>query len=120
LFLLMTLGPAITALALFDRPMGWLGRPFVIFGRVPLFYYLLHLPLIHGLAVAIDYGRFAWSPLQSKSCFQLGPNDVPQGYGLDLPSVYAVWIAVVVFLYPLCYAFSRLKRRYPGGILSYL
>jgi uncharacterized membrane protein len=120
LFLLMTLGPAITALALFDRPLGRLLRPLVIFGRVPLFFYLLHLPLIHGLAVAIDFLRFGYSPLAHQSFFVPPTVPIPEGYGLGLPAVYAVWIGVVVFLFPFCYAFSRLKRRYPGGILSYL
>jgi uncharacterized membrane protein len=121
LFLLMTLGPAIIALAMFDRPLGWLGWPFVIFGRVPLFYYLLHLPLIHGLVVALDYiGFHEESPLAHRPPWIPPDVNIPTDYGLDLPTVYAVWIAVVVFLFPLCYAFSRLKRRYPGGILSYL
>ena len=120
LFVLMTLGPAITALAIFDRPIGWLGRPFIVFGRVPLFYYLLHLPLIHGLAVALDYTRFGWSPIGSASLWSLTPDKVPKTYGFDLGTVYALWIAVIVLLYPFCYGFMRLKRRYPGGILSYL
>src|SRR5207302_2097891 len=77
LFLLMTLGPAITALALFDRPMGWLGKPFVVFGRVPLFYYLLHLPLIHGVAVAVDYYRFGWSPIAGDSIWTIKPEQFP-------------------------------------------
>jgi uncharacterized membrane protein len=120
LFLLMTLGPSITALALFDRPIGSLGRPFVIFGRVPLFYYLLHISLIHGLAVALDYWRFGWSPLQAKAYFQLRPEELPLNYGFDLQVVYAIWAGVIVFLFPLCSGFARLKRRYPVGILSYL
>jgi uncharacterized membrane protein len=120
LFLLMTLGPAIAALGLFDCNLPRFARPLIVFGRVPLFFYLIHIPLIHGLAVALDYCRFGWSPLESKAFFQLQPNDLPTGYGLDLPRVYAVWLGVLVVLYPLCYGFMRLKRRYPGGVLSYL
>src|SRR5262249_26624169 len=120
LFVLMTLGPAITALAIFDRPIGWLGRPFIVFGRVPLFYSLLHLPLIHGLAVALDYARFGWSPIGSASLWSLTPDKVPKTYGFDLGTVYALWIAVIVFLYPFFYGFMRVKRRYSGGLLSYL
>ena len=120
LFLLMTLGPAITALALFDRPIGWLGKPFVVFGRVPLFYYLLHLPLIHGVAVAVDYYRFGWSPIAGDSIWTVKPEQFPADYGLSLPMVYAIWAGVVLVLFPLCYGFMLLKRRYPGGILSYL
>jgi uncharacterized membrane protein len=120
MFLLMTLGPSIAALALFDRPIGWLGRLFVVFGRVPLFYYLLHLPLIHGLAVALDYHRFGWSPIGSSSLWNLSAEKVPQDYGFDLLTIYGLWIAVIVVLFPFCYGFMLLKRRYPGGILSYL
>jgi hypothetical protein len=120
LFVLMTLGPAITALALFDRPIGRLGRPFLVFGRVPLFFYLLHLPLIHGAAVALDYWRFGWSPLRDKAFFQVRPESLPSDYGIDLQLVYLVWVAVLLCLYPVCYWFMLLKRRYPGGILSYL
>ena len=69
LYLLMTLGPAIAALAIFDRDLGPVGRFFVVFGRVPLFYYLLHLPLIHGLLILTDYVRYGFSPYLSQSCF---------------------------------------------------
>ena len=120
LFLLMTLGPALIALALFDRPIGRLGRLFVSLGRVPLFYYLIHIPLIHGLAVALDYWRFGWSPLQSKAYFQVRPEEVPPHYGVDLPIVYAIWAGVILVLFPLCAGFARFKRHHPGGILSYL
>src|SRR5204863_600961 len=63
LYLLMTLGPALLVLALLDSGTPrWL-KPVLVFGRVPLFYYLLHLPLIHGLAVLysyLHYGRAGW------------------------------------------------------------
>ena len=53
LFVLMTLGPAIAALAVIDRVgiRGPVGRALVTLGRVPLFYYLLQWYVIHGLAV---------------------------------------------------------------------
>jgi uncharacterized membrane protein len=120
LFALMTLGPAILALGLFDRQIGWLGKPLVVFGRVPLFYYLLHLPLIHGVAVAIDYYRFGWSPLAHATFWGLKPEELPPDYGLNLPMTFAVWAGVVLFLYPLCYAYSRIKARYRRRVLSYL
>jgi uncharacterized membrane protein len=59
LFTLMTLGPSITLLGLFEWARGPVARFFIVFGRVPLFFYLLHVPLIHGLAVGLDYLRFA-------------------------------------------------------------
>ena len=57
-FLLMTLGPALTLLALVDRPSGPPLRPLITYGRVPLFYYLLHFPLIHGAAYGLAYLHF--------------------------------------------------------------
>ncbi len=54
----MTLGPAILALSFLDRDLGKWAKPVIVFGRVPLFYYLLHLPLIHALAVLLSYIRY--------------------------------------------------------------
>ena len=118
LFLLMTLGPAIVALALFDRDWGRLPRPLIVFGRVPLFFYLLHVPLIHALAVAFAYIRYG----QATWLFKLPdfpPPPVPQGYGYSLPVVYCVWIGVILMLYPVCRWYAGVKRR-RGGRLSYL
>src|SRR5262249_23477524 len=111
LFLLMTLGPAITALALFDRELGPIGKFFVVFGRVPLFYYLLHIPLIHGLMVAVDYWRYGYSPFASEGPWTMRPDKVPAGYGVDLATVYLIWVGVVLFLFPLCWWFAGVKRR---------
>src|SRR2546423_2319038 len=62
LFLLMTLGPAIIALALFERfnrePVPGLLQPLVVFGRVPLFFYIIHIPLIHALAIAFAFAKY--------------------------------------------------------------
>src|SRR5207249_3897668 len=55
MYLLMTLGPAITAIGLFEGFTSRLARPLIVFGRVPLFFYLLHIPLIHGGMVLLDY-----------------------------------------------------------------
>jgi uncharacterized membrane protein len=114
-YLLMTLGPAITALAFFDRTPGALGRFFIIYGRVPLFYYLLHLPLIHAgvrLAAQIRGDPNAWTA----DAFA-----VPDQYRFTLTEVYLIWIGVVLFLYPLCYWFAGVKRRHRDVVwLSYL
>lgn len=118
LFLLMTLGPAILALALFDRPLSPLARPLVIFGRVPLFYYLLHIPLIHGAAVLLDYVRFGWSPLANNGPW-FRPEDIPPNYGVSLPMVYLIWIGVVLVLYPPCRWFAGVKQRRGDVWLSY-
>jgi uncharacterized membrane protein len=118
-FLLMTLGPALTLLALVDGPSGPPLRLFVTFGRVPLFFYLLHFPLIHASALGLAYLRFGsvdW--LQAIP----GPNapTPPDGASLELRQVYVVWILIVLALYWPCLWWGRLKRGHPGGVLSYL
>jgi uncharacterized membrane protein len=120
LFVLMTLGPAIAALSLFERDCGPLGKFFVIFGRVPLFYYLLHIPLIHGLVVAIDYARYGYSPYLHEAPWSLPRDNLPPDYGFDLPVVYLIWIGVVLFLFPICWWFAGVKQRRREGWLSYL
>src|SRR5262249_50612172 len=120
LYLLMTLGPAITALAFFDRDLGPIGRFFVVFGRVPLFYYLLHLPLIHGLMVLFDYLRYHRSPYEGESFWGMDPTKLPADYGYSLPIVYLVWIGVVLLLYPVCRWYGDFKRRHRSVWLSYL
>ena len=125
LFLLMTLGPAILALALFDRPPGVrtapLARPLVVFGRVPMFYYLLHVPLIHLVALlfACAGGAPAGWLFQNWIVPSTPPSRPPQ-WGYGLPLVYAVWAAVVAALYPLCRWFARVKARRRDPWLSYL
>jgi len=118
LYLLMTLGPALLALAVFDRPLGPLGRRVVVFGRVPFFFYLLHVPLIHGGAVLCDFARFGWSPL-AKNGPWFRPDDIPSNYGVSLPTVYLVWVAVLLILYPPCRWFAGVKRRRSDWWLSY-
>jgi uncharacterized membrane protein len=119
-FLLMTLGPAILALAVFDREPGKVSRFFITFGLVPLFYYLLHIPLIHGLVVAADYVRYGSSPYAAEAPWTIGSRQLPPGYGYDLPIVYAVWLGVVLLLYPLCRWYAGVKQRSRSAWLSYL
>jgi uncharacterized membrane protein len=119
LYLLMTLGPAIAALAIFDRPLGPLGRRIVVFGRVPFFFYLLHIPLIHGGAVLCDWLRFGWSPLAHNGPW-FRPDDIPANYGVSLPIVFLVWIVVVLVLYLPCRWFAGVKERRRDAWLSYV
>jgi uncharacterized membrane protein len=120
LFLLMTLGPAINALGLFDRPAGLIGRFFVVFGRVPLFFYLLHLPLIHAAAIGFDYAKFGKSPLVNQNVGGIKIQEMPAQYANDLPIVFAAWAAVVLFLFPICWWYAGIKKRHGKGLLSYL
>ncbi len=114
LFLLMTLGPAIVALTLFDRASGAWMRPIVLFGRVPMFYYLIHVPFIHVIAGFAQMHKFGWHS------FTISPLQPPAGFGFPLAVVYGVWIAVVVALYFPCRWFAAVKARRKDWWLSYL
>ena len=121
-FLLMTLGPALLLLAWFDR------RPalpsLVVFGRVPLFYFVLHFFAAHAIAVllaVVGYGssvwRFAFHPVPSMG----GPAALfPPQFGHGLGVVFLVWGLLVLGLYPLCHRFAALKATRRDWWLSYL
>lgn len=126
-FLLMTLGPALLLLAWFDRKtVGGIpfakANPLIVFGRVPLFYFLGHIFLIHGLTIPfalVRYGRagFLFNALPSAG----GPAKLyPPGYGYPLWAVYCLWGLVIFLMYPLCLWFARLKERRNDWWLSYL
>ena len=113
LYLAMTLGPACCALAWMDRPLGpWAARV-AVYGRVPLFYYVLHLLLIHAVAIAA-----AWPALGSAALTQQFLTE--GGLRYPLPVVYAIFAAVVVGLYPACRWFAGVKRRSHAAWVSYL
>lgn len=116
LFLLMTLGPAIALLPLLEGVRGALGRFLVTFGRVPLFYYLLHVPLIHLTTLVFDLARYR--RVVFDTIFATGTP--PPGYGYSLTVVYLVWFGVVLVLYPVCRWFAGVKARRRDAWLSYL
>ena len=108
LFLLMTLGPALILFVVFEHLRGaWL-KPVTVFGRVPLFYYLIHTPLI-VLSAAI------WAQLSFGQIVNgfAGPGGLPAGYAPSLPRVYLAWAVLLLVLYPLCAWYDRYKRAHP-------
>jgi uncharacterized membrane protein len=123
-FLLMTLGPALLAMACFDRPGLKQSNPLVVFGRVPLFYFVLHFYAAHAIAVLLallKYGggalAFVFHPLPSMG----GPRELfPTQFGYDLWVVYLVWTLLVLALYPACRWFAEIKARRHDWWLSYL
>lgn len=121
LYVLMTLGPAALLLSVLDRGTPrWL-RPAHLFGRVPLFYFIVHLPLIHLLAVVTCYLRYGDAHWMFESpTLDRYPFTQPPGWGYSLPIVYALWALVVLMLYPLCVWFARYKRAHHSAWLSYL
>jgi uncharacterized membrane protein len=111
LYLLMTLGPALLLLAWFERAPQLPGRPLLIFGRVPMFFYLIHLPLIHALASVAAVVRYGPAILNAEQ--------LPADYGYGLPIVYGIWLGVVVVLYPVCRWFAGVKSRRRDAWLTY-
>jgi uncharacterized membrane protein len=118
LFLLMTLGPTIALLPVAERMRGWFASMLETFGRVPMFYYLLHIPLIHATALLVwftrdgraDDSRFATAPFVS----------IPPAERWGLPLLYLVFAIVVAVLYFACRWFAGVKARRPGGWLRYV
>ncbi len=114
LFLLMTIGPAILSLAYLGEWKGWLADRVVIFGRVPMFYYILHIFVLHIMSGIANYPKFG---IQA---FTIDPLNLPPGFGFDLWVAYAAWIIAIVILYPLCKWYADLKKRSSNSLLSYL
>jgi uncharacterized membrane protein len=112
LYLLMTLGPAILLLAFLERPPGPVGSKIVVYGRVPFFYYVIHIPLVHALAAAAILLAFGPRALSA--------NAPPSGAGFGLPVVYLAWAAIVAVLYVPCRWFAGVKARRRDPWLSYL
>ena len=121
-FLLMTMGPAMIALACLERLKFSRVHPLIVFGRVPFFYYVVHLAVIHAIAILLNYFRYGWTNFLLIPAPSLGGDAklFPGNYGISLWATYAVWIAVVAIMYPLCRWFSGLKERRRDWWLSYL
>ena len=117
-FLLMTLGPAIACIPLLEGASGWPVKVLATFGRVPMFYYLLHIPLIHLAALLVNYLRsgsfhpewYATAPYAS----------VPPMARWSLSLLYLVFALVVAVLYVACRWFEGVKSRHRGSWLRYI
>ena len=128
LFLLMTLGPAVLALAYFERTTpatkntftGRVREFFIIFGRVPLFFYILQWFTAHGISALLHWAFGKPVKWLFQSPIDLFGGPPPQGTGFNLAVVYLAWISGVLLLYPLCKWFAGLKKRRRDWWLSYL
>jgi uncharacterized membrane protein len=114
LFLLMTLGPAVTMIGLLEGRSGGgtSGGFLAVFGRVPMFYYLLHIPLIHGLALLVNQIQFGsmHGELYATAPFAR----VPAGLRWSLPVLYGVFGVAIAVLFPLCRWMVGVKARFRG------
>jgi uncharacterized membrane protein len=117
-FLLMTLGPTIALIPLVERARGAVADWVATFGRVPFFFYVLHIPLIHGLVVSrarlgvVSPWLFANHPM--------GNPPPPDGYTWSLGLLYLVWAVTIVILTIACRWFADLKARRTDAWLRFL
>jgi hypothetical protein len=111
----MTLGPALLALAVFERARGAVAGFFVTLGRVPLFFYVLHIALVHAFALGLGVAQGYPAAALLRDFLHR-----PAEFGFGLPAVYAAWLAAVALLYPGSRWFAGVKARSRSAWLSYL
>ena len=117
LYMLMTIGPALIMLSFTENVSNWFTRFIMVFGKVPFFYYLLHVLVIHSLAWIFFFvtGR------GSGNMDFTGRAPVKPDAGYPLWEVYVIWISVIIILYFPCKWYSRYKAGHPENRwLSYL
>lgn len=117
LYLLMTLGPAILLLPILEKLNNTVSRIFLVFGRVPMFYYILHIYLIHSMAMSIAYFQRIPTEYFTDTGKSFGPKP---GWGYELTGVYLYWILAVIILYFPCRWFMKIKATHKKWWLSYL
>ncbi len=119
-FLLMTLGPVIALLPLLERARGAIAEWITVFGRVPFFYYVLHIPLIHALALVVSRLRLGAVSPWLFADHPMGNPPPPDGYTWSLPLLYLVFAIAIALLAVPCRRFADLKARRTEWWLSYL
>ncbi|HET9057569.1 MAG TPA: heparan-alpha-glucosaminide N-acetyltransferase domain-containing protein [Chitinophagaceae bacterium] len=118
LFLCMTLGPAILSLAFIEKIKNKFTEVINVYGKVPMLYYILHFYLIHIIVIIVFYAQgFGEKDIVPSGLpFFFKPN----GLGFSLWGVYAVWLVVVILLYPVCKKYNQYKSTHNKWWLSYL
>ena len=120
LFLLMTLGPTIALMPLLDRARGAVVGWVTVFGRVPFFYYVLHIPLIHALALVVSRTRLGEVSPWLFANHPMGNPPPPDGYAWSLGLLYLVFAVAIGLLYVPCRWFAEVKARRTDRWLRYL
>src|SRR5262249_9759713 len=110
-FLLLTLGPTIAPMPVLQRAPGAVVRRRTVFGPVPLFFYLLHIPLIHALALVVSAMRQGQVSPWLFANHPMGNPPPPAGYTWSLGQLYAVWALATVILYFACRWFADIKAK---------
>ena len=119
-FLLMTLGPIIALMPLLETARGTFARTIALFGRVPFFFYVLHIPLIHALALVVSKIRMGSISPWLFTNHPMGNPEPPEGYTWSLPLLYVVWAISIAILYFACRWFANVKATRTTWWLKYL
>jgi uncharacterized membrane protein len=120
LFLLMTLGPVIALLPLVDKARGAVRSVLLTFGKVPMWYYLLHIPLIHALAIGVSLIRTGSVNPWLFANHPLNPGPVPPDYRWSLALLYLVWAVAIALLYVPCRWYAARKATSPAPWMRYI
>jgi uncharacterized membrane protein len=123
-FLLMTLGPIIAIIPMIEPLIEGLSGAFAhaitLFGRVPFFYYMLHIPLIHALALVVSKVRLGFVSPWLFTNHPMGNPEAPEGYVWSLPLLYLTWGIAIVLLYFACLWFAAFKAKRNDWWLRYI
>lgn len=120
LYLCMTIGPALLFLGIIDSVQNRLIKIITVYGRVPFFYYILHFYMLHCITAGLFLARgHSWAE-GAKGIAGFPFKFIIPGEGVSLAATYFIWLAVVIFLYPLCKWFGNYKQRHRQWWLSYL
>ncbi|MEX2117524.1 MAG: heparan-alpha-glucosaminide N-acetyltransferase domain-containing protein [Bacteroidota bacterium] len=119
-FLLMTLGPTIALIPALERSRGWAADAVALFGRVPFFFYMLHIPLIHVLALGVSFITLGEVSGWLFANHPMGNPPPPDGYTWGLSTLYLVWAITITILYFACRWFANVKSRRSEWWLKYL
>lgn len=118
LYMLMTIGPALIFLSFAESFNNIFTRKILVFGKVPFFYYILHVALIHVLAYALFFATgHGWNDLDF---IHFRNGSLPYGSGYPLWVVYVAWMVVIFILYFPCRWYSRYKASHSQWWLSYI
>jgi uncharacterized membrane protein len=120
LYTLMTLGPILLLLAFLDNKLFSPVNPFVVFGRVPLFYFILHFYIIHSASLLFFMQKTNRSLSEIDFHFSKGFGGITPEGGYSLSLAYLAWISLVILLYPICRWYNRYKSTHDYKWLSYL
>ncbi|NER51305.1 MAG: DUF1624 domain-containing protein [Symploca sp. SIO1A3] len=116
-YLLITLGIALLLLYLLEIKSFKFLQPLKLFGQFPLFFYILHLWLIHLAAIMLAFPKYG---LRAVILPYLNKSAMPANYGYDLHHVYIIWLIILMILYPLCHWFTNYKSQHKYWWLIFL